>query len=155
MTKTMSMSEYAEQVGQELGPSSWFEITQQRVNQFADATNDHQFIHVDPVKAAQTPFGGPVAHGFLTLSLVPALLAENAAEIEGLVMAVNYGSDRVRFLQPVPVGSRIRARQKLLEVTEKIPGRWLNRSLVTVDIEGQENPALVAEFLAMMMIHSS
>jgi acyl dehydratase len=155
MPETMKMSEYAEQVGQELEPSPWFEITQQRVNQFADATNDHQFIHVDPEKAAQTPFGGPVAHGFLTLSLVPALLAENAAEIEGLVMAVNYGSDRVRFLQPVPVGSRIRARQKLLEVTEKIPGRWLNRSLVTVDIEGQENPALVAEFLAMMMIDSS
>jgi acyl dehydratase len=152
MPKTMKMSVYAEQVGQELEPSSWFEITQQRVNQFADATNDHQFIHVDPEKAAQSPFGGPVAHGFLTLSLVPALLAENAVAIEGLVMAVNYGSDRVRFLQPVPVGSRIRTRQKLLEVTEKLPGRWLNKSLVTVEIEGQENPALVAEILAMMII---
>ena len=152
MTRTMKMSEYAEQLGQELGPSSWFEITQQRVNQFADATNDYQFIHVDPEKAAQTPFGGPVAHGFLTLSLVPALLAENAAKIEGLVMAVNYGSDKVRYLAPVPVGGRIRARQKIPEVSEKNPGQWLIKTGVTIEIDGSETPALIAEILGLYIV---
>ena len=152
MPKTITMLELAGLVGHELEPSHWLEITQERVNQFADATNDHQFIHVDPEKASQTPCGGPIAHGFLTLSLLSSLMEENAAEIEGLVMGINYGSDRVRFLAPVPVGSKIRARQKLLEVTEKMPGRWLKKALVTVDIQGQENPAMVAEFLAMLII---
>jgi len=152
MPKTITMLELADLVGQELEPSPWLEITQERVNQFADATNDHQFIHVDPEKASQTPFGGPIAHGFLTLSLLSSLMEENAAEIEGLVMGINYGSDRVRFLAPVPVGSKIRARQRLLEITEKMPGRWLKKALVTVDIQGQENPAMVAEFLAMLII---
>jgi acyl dehydratase len=139
-------------VGQEHGPSSWFDITQDRVNLFADATNDHQFIHVDEAQAAQTPFGGTIAHGFLTLSLIPFLTAEIAPAFEGLVMGINYGTDKVRFLQPVRVGSRVRARQKYLEVTEKNPGQWLIKSLVTVEIEGQAKPALVAETLAIFVI---
>jgi acyl dehydratase len=139
-------------VGQEHGPSSWFDITQDRVNLFADATNDHQFIHVDEAQAAQTPFGGTIAHGFLTLSLIPFLTAEIAPAFEGLVMGINYGTDKVRFLQPVRVGSRVRACQKYLEVTEKNPGQWLIKSRVTVEIEGQAKPALVAETLAIFVI---
>lgn len=152
MSITVTAEELPSLVGKELEPSSWLEITQERVNQFADATNDHQFIHVDLEKAAQTPFGGTIAHGFLTLSLVPGLLAENGIDIKGTVMGINYGSDKVRFLQPVPVGSRIRARQTLIEATEKRPGQWLNKSLVTIDIEGQPKPAMIAEFLAMIFI---
>jgi len=139
-------------VGQEREPSSWFEITQDRVNRFADATNDHQFIHVDEAQAAQTPFGGTIAHGFLTLSLIPFLTAEKAPAFEGLVMGINYGTDKVRFLQPVRVGSRVRARQQYLEVTEKNPGQWLIKTLVTIEIEGQAKPALVAETLAIFVI---
>lgn len=138
--------------GTETEPSSWFEITQERVNQFADATNDHQFIHIDEARAAKTPFGGTIAHGFLTLSLIPFLTAEKAPRFEGLVMGINYGSDKVRFLQPVRVGSRVRARQKYLEVTEKNPGQWLIRTQVTIEIEGQAKPALVAETLAIFVI---
>src|SRR5210317_1985994 len=138
-------------VGQESEPSSWFEITQDRVNRFADATNDHQFIHVDEAQAARTPFGGTIAHGFLTLSLIPFLTAEKAPDFEGLVMGINYGSDKVRFLQPVPVGSRIRARQKYLEATEKNPGQWLIKSLVTIEIENVHKPALIAETLAVFV----
>ena len=152
MTETIKAEDLTSLIGKEQEPSSWMEITQKRVNQFADATNDHQFIHVDPEKASKTPFGGPIAHGFLTLSLLPFLLAEKAKTIDGLIMGINYGSDKVRFLQPVPVGSRIRAHQKVLEAVEKNRGRWLIKTLVTVEIEGQEKPALIAEYLAMMIV---
>jgi acyl dehydratase len=139
-------------VGQELEPSSWIEITQDRVNQFADATNDHQFIHVDEERAAETPFRGTIAHGFLTLSLVSSVTAETFPEIENTAMAINYGSDKVRFLRPVRVGSRVRARLTLLEATEKSPGQWLTKTAVTMDIENQDKPAMYAEVLAMMII---
>ena len=152
MPKTITMLELADLVGQELEPSPWLEITQERVNQFADATNDHQFIHVDPEKAAQTPFGGPIAHGFLTLSLIPHLTAEKSLKPEGLIMGINYGSDKVRFLQPVRVGSRIRAQQTILDVSEKNPGQWLIKTAVTIEIENVEKPALIAEFLAMLIV---
>ena len=152
MSETIKAKDLASLIGQDLEPSSWLEITQQRVNQFADATNDHQFIHVDPEKASQTPFGGPIAHGFLTLSLVPFLTAEKSKTIDGLVMGINYGSDKVRFLNPVRVGSRIRARQKFLEVTEKNPGQWMTKTLVTIEIENVEKPALIAESIAMMIV---
>jgi len=152
MTETIKASELPSLVGQELEPSSWLEITQERVNQFADATNDHQFIHVDPEKAAQTPFRGTIAHGFLTLSLVPCLTTEKAKEIEGVVMGINYGSDKVRFLNPVRVGSRIRARQVLLEATEKSPGQWLTKTAVTIEIENQQKPAMIAETLGMVIV---
>jgi len=152
MSTTIKASELPGLVGQEVEPSSWLEITQQRINQFADATNDHQFIHVDEEKAAKTPFRSTIAHGFLTLSLIPSLTAEKARKVESVVMGINYGSDKVRFLQPVRVGSRIRARQVLIEVTEKKPGQWLTRTEVTIEIENQERPAVVAEILAMLIV---
>ena len=152
MPKTLKTEELPTLIGQELEPSSWLEINQDRVNQFADATNDHQFIHIDREKAAQTPFRGTIAHGFLTLSLVTYLTAENGIEVEGTAMGINYGADKVRFLNPVRVGNRIRARQVLLEATEKNPGQWLTRTAVTIEIEHQEKPAMVVEFLAMLII---
>jgi len=152
MSQTLRSTDLLSLAGQESEPSSWFEITQERVNQFADATNDHQFIHIDEARAARTPFGGTIVHGFLTLSLIPFLTAEKAPVFEGLVMGINYGSDKVRFLQPVRVGSRVRARQKYLDVTEKNPGQWLIKSLVTIDIENEEKPALIAETLSIFVI---
>jgi len=152
MKETITASEMASLAGRETEPSSWLEISQARVDRFADATNDHQFIHVDQQRAARTPFGGTIAHGFLTLSLIPFLTAEKAPEFEGLLMGINYGSDKVRFLQPVRVGSRVRARQKYLEVTEKHPGQWLVKTLVTVEIEHETKPALIAETLAIFVL---
>ena len=152
MVETIKAEDLPGLVGKELEPSSWIEITQERVNQFADATNDHQFIHVDPEKAAQTPFGGPIAHGFLSLSLLSFLNEQNSVVPENLAMGINYGSDKVRYLMPVRVGKRIRSRQKILDVTEKNPGQWLLKSAVTVEIEGEETPALVAEILTMLVV---
>lgn len=152
MTRTIKAEDLPSLVGSELEPSPWLEITQERVNQFADATNDHQFIHVDPERAAETPFGGPIAHGFLSLSLLSFLNAQTAVVPEGLVMGINYGSDKVRYLAPVRVGKRVRSCQKVLEVAEKKPGQWLIKNAVTVEIEGEETPALVAEILSMMVV---
>ena len=152
MTTTVKAEDLPGLVGKQLEPSSWLEITQERVNQFADATNDHQFIHIDPEKAAQTPFGGPIAHGFLSLSLLSYLNEQSAIVPENTVMGVNYGSDKVRYLAPVRVGKRIRSQQTVLEVTEKKPGQWLFKNAVTVEIEGEETPALIAEILSMMIV---
>ena len=152
MSKRVKASDLPQIIGLELEPSSWLEITQERVNQFADATNDQQFIHVDQEKAAKTPFGGTIAHGFLTLSLISHLTDEHAVKPEGLVMALNYGSDKVRFLQPLRVGKRIRALQKILDVKEKRPGQWLIKTAVTVEIDGDEKPALIAESIVMLII---
>jgi acyl dehydratase len=150
--KTIAIKDMPSLIGMELQPSPWLEITQERVDQFADATNDHQFIHVDPEKAAKTPFGGPIAHGFLSLSLLSHLNEQVAIFPENLVMGVNYGSDKVRYLMPVRVGKRIRSRQTILEVAEKKPGQWLLKTAVTVEIEDEETPALVAEILSMMIV---
>lgn len=152
MTETIKAEDLPGLVGKELQPSPWLEITQERVNQFAEATNDHQFIHVDPEKAAETPFGGPIAHGFLSLSLLSYLNAQTAVVPDNLAMGINYGSDKIRYLMPVRVGKRIRSRQKVLEVTEKNPGQWLIKNAVTVEIEGEETPALIAEILSMMVV---
>ena len=152
MAETIKAEDLPTLVGRELEPSSWLEITQERVNQFADATNDHQFIHVDPEKAAQTPFGGPIAHGFLSLSLLSFLSEQNLVVPENLAIAINYGSDKIRYLMPVRVGKRIRSRQKVLEVEEKKPGQWLMKTAVTVEIEGEETPALIAEILTMLVV---
>ena len=152
MTETVRVEDLPKLAGRDLEPSEWIEVTQERVNQFAEATNDFQFIHVDPEKAAQTPFGGPIAHGFLSLSLLSYLNAQTAIVPENLVMGVNYGSDKVRYLMPVRVGKRIRSKQKVLEVTEKNPGQWLMKTAVTVEIEGEETPALVAEILSMLVV---
>jgi len=152
MTETLKAEDLPRLVGKELEPSPWLEITQERVNQFAHATNDHQFIHVDPERAAQTPFGGPIAHGFLSLSLLSYLNAQSAIVPDNLIMGINYGSDKVRYLAPVRVGKRIRSRQKVLEVSEKKPGQWLFKNAVTVEIEGEQTPALVAEILSLMIV---
>ncbi len=152
MAETIKAEDLPGLAGKELPPSEWMEITQERVDQFAEATNDFQFIHVDPEKAAQTPFGGPIAHGFLSLSLLSYLNAQSAVFPDNLVMGINYGSDKVRYLMPVRVGKRIRSRQTVLEVTEKKPGQWLLKTAVTVEIEGEETPALVAEILSMLVV---
>ncbi|HEY5641703.1 MAG TPA: MaoC family dehydratase [Woeseiaceae bacterium] len=152
MAETIRAQDLPTLVGRELEPSPWFEITQERVNQFAEATNDHQFIHVDPERAAKTPFGGPIAHGFLSLSLLSYLNAQSAVLPEGLVMGINYGSDKVRYLMPVRVGKRIRSRQEILEVTEKNPGQWLMKTAVTVEVEDEKTPALIAEILSMFVV---
>lgn len=134
--------------GTEVGVTDWMEITQERVNQFADATDDHQWIHVDPEKAAAGPFGGPIAHGFLTLSLVVPLGAQVELPVEGVKMALNYGLDRVRFTNPVPVGSRIRLRRTIMEVTRAKDGGVQVKNGMTIEVEGAERPAAVAETLA-------
>ena len=153
MTVTVSISEFASSAGRELDPSDWMLIDQDRINQFASATNDHQFIHVDPDRAAQSPFGGTIAHGFLTLSLLSYLNAQNLIVPEGLAMGINYGSNKVRYLQPVCVGERIRSRQKLLEVSQKKTGQWMVKSAVTVEIENKEKPAMIAEILSLYIVH--
>ncbi len=152
MAAAVSTAELPSLVGTELGVTDWFLIDQDRVDAFADATLDHQFIHVDPDKAAMTPFGGTIAHGFLTLSLLPHFLESAAVPIEGTLMAVNYGTDKVRFIQPVKVGSRIRARAVLADADERKPGQWLLKETVTVEIEGEEKPAMVAEALMLFFI---
>jgi acyl dehydratase len=139
-------------VGQEVGVSSWLEVDQERILAFAEATEDRQFIHTDPEAAARTPFGGTIAHGFLTLSLLSRMGAEAMLLPEGLKMAVNYGLDRVRFLAPVRSGKRVRGRFTLDSVEEKAPGQWLLRHIVTVEIEGEDKPALTAAWLGLMFI---
>jgi acyl dehydratase len=152
MPKWVPKDELLRMAGAESPPSAWLTIDQDRIDIFAEATGDHQFIHVDPERAAQTPFGSTIAHGFLTLSLLSTLLAETALMPEGTVMGINYGLDRLRFLQPVTVGSEVRARSKLLDVVEKGRRRLLLTAEVTVEIRGQEKPALIAEALSLFVI---
>jgi acyl dehydratase len=139
-------------VGSEVGVSSWIDVAQPRIDAFAQATDDHQFIHVDPAAAAMTPFGGTIAHGFLSLSLLSRMGAEAMLLPEGMRMAVNYGLDRVRFLAPVRSGTRVRGRFVLDSVTEKGPGQILMRHTVTVEIEGEDKPALTAEWLGLIFV---
>ncbi|MFD1787769.1 MaoC family dehydratase [Sphingomonas floccifaciens] len=149
---TISIAERAGQVGS-TAVSEWIDVTQAMIDKFADATGDHQFIHTDPVRAAQTPFGGTIAHGFLTLSLMPQMQARtDVPEIEGVRMGVNYGGNKVRFLTPVPSGSRIRGHFKLLELVEKRPGQWQQTTELTVEIEGQDKPALIAEWIGQIFV---
>jgi acyl dehydratase len=152
MADPIPLAEYAALEGTKLPASPWLEITQDRVDQFADATNDHQFIHVDPERAGQTPFGGTIAHGYLTLSLLSDLLGHCWPMPEGLAMGLNYGSDKVRYLAPVKVGQRIRAMGTVAEVGEKRPGQWLMKTQVTVEIENETTPALIAEILSMFIV---
>jgi acyl dehydratase len=136
-------------IGTDLGASDWLLVDQGRIDAFADVTGDHQFIHTDPVRAAETPFGGTVAHGFLTLSLLASLIPEGAIVLQGARMGVNYGFERVRFLAPVRSGSRIRARHTLRDLQDKGGGRWLVTTEVSVEIEGGDKPALAATWLGM------
>ncbi|AFM31768.1 MaoC family dehydratase [Pseudomonas sp. NP21570] len=139
-------------IGKELGYSEWLTVDQQRVNQFADCTGDHQFIHIDAEKAAQTPFGGTIAHGFLSLSLLPMLSGDLMVVPEGTQMGVNYGLDSLRFIQPVRVGSRVRLGLTLIDAYEKNPGQWLLKARAVMEIEGSEKPAYIAETLALCVL---
>ena len=147
--KTVKSSELAGLIGTEIGASDWAVIDQNRINVFADVTEDHQFIHVNEEAAKLTPFGGTIAHGFLTLSMLSKFSEGSGLVIEGVKMGVNYGFEKVRFLAPVPSGSKIRGRFNLKDAVEKKPGQFLLTYEVTVDIEGQDKPALIADWLAM------
>jgi acyl dehydratase len=151
--REISLADVPGLVGQEIGVSDWITVDQTMINQFADATLDHQFIHVDPVRAAETPFGGTVAHGLLTLSLLPHLLTSiPELALPAVRMGVNYGFDRVRFVHPVRSGSRIRAAATLTAFEEIAPGQFQQTHDVTVAIEGVEKPALAATWLTRFMI---
>jgi acyl dehydratase len=151
--KTISVDEMKARIGTET-VSDWVEVTQAMIDKFADATGDHQFIHIDPVAAAETPFGGTIAHGFLTLSLMPMLAAKvtDAPRLEGARMGVNYGGNKVRFLTPVRSGSRVRGRFKLLSFDEKRPGQFQQTTEFTVEIEGAAKPALIAEWIGQVFV---
>ncbi|PXA96448.1 nodulation protein NodN [Nostoc sp. 3335mG] len=149
---TITVQQMAETVGTER-VSDWLEVTQERIDRFAEATGDHQFIHVDPERAAQTPFGGTIAHGFLSLSLMPVLAQSTGApQIEGARMGVNYGGNKTRFLTPVRSGKRVRGRFKLLKFVERQPGVWEQVTEFTLEIEGEPKPALIAEWISLIYV---
>ncbi len=148
----ISVEEFKNAAGTELGPSDWLRIDQERINMFADATNDHQFIHIDADKAAASPFGSTIAHGFLSLSLVSHLVGQIMLKPDGTVMGINYGSDKVRYLQPVKVDTRIRARARIDTVSARPGGQYLVKYKVTVEIENEERPALIAEILSLYIV---
>lgn len=150
--ETVTIDELKGLVGRELGRSDWFTIDQQRINDFADVTGDHQFVHVDPERASQTPLGGTIAHGLLTLSLIVHLCIEFVPKLEGTAMVLNYGFDRVRFPTPVREGSRVRAVPRLADVIPRGPKRYLMKLDVTIEIENESKPALVAEWLIFSLI---
>jgi acyl dehydratase len=152
MGRTVTKEQLRALVGEELGVSGWFAIDQQRVDAFADVTEDHQFIHVDPERARATPFGGTIAHGLLTLSLIVPLAIDFVPEIEGRQLVVNYGFDKVRFPAPVKVGARIRARVELTDVAERKPGQVIMKLGVSIEIEGGDKPALIAEWLSLHVV---
>ena len=145
-----TLNEIRAKVGSEIGVSPWIEIGQQSIDTFADVTGDHQFIHVDPAAAAQTPFGGTVAHGFLTLSLLSQMAASVMYVPGHLKMAVNYGFEKVRFIAPVRSAKRVRGRFTLASMEEKKPGQWQFLHNVTVEIEGEDKPALTADWIGLI-----
>ena len=147
-----TLAEIESRMGAEVGVSDWIMLDQPRIEAFAEATEDRQFIHVDPASAAQTPFGGTIAHGFLTLSLLSRMAAEAMLVPDGIKMIVNYGLDRVRFLALVRSGKRVRGRFTLDSVEQKAPGQLLMRHLVTVEVEGEEKPALTATWLTLLVV---
>lgn len=152
MADTIAPADMAGRVGSEV-VSDWVEVSQEMIDKFADATGDHQFIHVNPQMAAMTPFGGTIAHGFLTLSLMPLLMSKaDMPQIEGAKMGVNYGGNKVRFLTPVRSGKRVRGRFKLLSFDEKRPGQWQQSNEFTVEIEGEDKPAMIAEWISQIFV---
>ena len=144
------LEEIRGRIGEEVGTSSWLTMDQQRINEFADATEDRQFIHTDPEAAALTPFGTTIGHGFLTLSMLSRMAAEGMLFPDSIKMALNYGLNRVRFIAPVRSGKRIRGRFRLDSVEEKAAGQFLVRHNVTVEIEGEDKPALTAQWLGLI-----
>lgn len=153
MPKFMTPQELKALEGGKLGTSEWFEMTQERINTFAEATGDFQFIHIDEEKAKQTPFGGTIAHGFLTLSLLPMMMEQSdCPQVANVKMGVNYGGNKTRFISPVRSGKRIRGHFKLLELVEKRPGQWQQTVELTVEIEGEEKPALICEWVTQFFV---
>ena len=150
----MSIEDFKNSAGAELGPSDWLLIDQDRIDRFADATNDYQFIHVDPEKAAATAFGGTIAHGFLSLSVLPSLLTQIIPIPDGMVMGINYGTDRVRFSLPVNVNSRVRARARIEKVNARSGGQFMVKIRATLEIENRQRPAVVADILSMYVVES-
>jgi len=149
---TISVQDMAASIGTER-VSDWVDVTQEMIDKFADATGDHQFIHVNPAMAAMTPFGGTIAHGFLSLSLMPMLAAKtDTPKIEGVKMGVNYGGNKTRFLTPVRSGKRVRGRFKLMSFTERKPGQWEQINEYTLEIEGADKPALIAEWISLIYV---
>ncbi|MBO81066.1 MaoC family dehydratase [Citromicrobium bathyomarinum] len=149
----MTPQDIAAKVGEQIGTSEWIEISQDRINKFAEATDDHQFIHVNEEAAKMTPFGGTIAHGFLTLSMIPYLTQKSdVPRPDGIKMAVNYGGNKTRFLNPVKSGKRIRGHWKLLGMEEKRPGQWQHTVEITIEIEGEEKPALICEWMSMFYV---
>ena len=147
----MTPEELKAKVGETIGTSEWLLVEQEMIDKFADATGDHQFIHVNPQMAAMTPFGGTIAHGFLTLSLIPVLTEKSdIPRAEGIKMALNYGGNRVRFLKPVRSGKKVRAHFKLLEMEEKRPNQWQQTVEITLEIEGEDKPGYVAEWISQL-----
>ena len=150
---TVAMDELKGYVGRELGVSDWLTVDQAMIDKFAEATGDHQFIHVDVEKAKLTPFGGTIAHGFLSLSLMPVLTQmTDMPRAEGIKMGVNYGGNKTRFLAPVRSGKRVRGRFKLLELEEKRPGQWQQTVEYTLEIENEDKPALIAEWISQFFV---
>jgi len=140
-------------VGKEIGVSRWIEVDQKRIDVFADVTEDPQFIHIDPERAAkETPFGGTIAHGFLSLSLLSPMAMDLGFSLEGIAMGINYGFDKIRFLQPVRAGKKVRGRFVLEDATERQPGQWMLRYGVTVEIEGEDKPALIGHWLTLQIL---
>lgn len=149
--KVVPKEEMLDHIGMKFEPGEWIEIGQDRINTFADCTEDHQFIHVDEEAAKATPFGGTIAHGFLTLSLLSKMAEGNGIVPENIVMGLNYGFDKVRFLAPVRAGKRVRANAEIADITEKDGGRFLIKQAISVEIEGEDTPALIAEWLTMVV----
>jgi acyl dehydratase len=149
--KIVPRDEMVNAVGTTFDPSEWILVSQERINTFADCTEDHQFIHIDQEKAAKTPFGGTIAHGFLTLSLLSKMVEGNGVMPENTVMGINYGFDKVRFLTPVRAGKRVRANVTISAVDRKDDNRFLIKQSISVEIEGEENPALIADWLTMVV----
>ncbi len=149
----MTPQEMTAKIGEAIGTSEWITIDQETINQFADATGDHQFIHVNEEMARMTPFGGTIAHGFLTLSLLPQMVEKSdGPKMDGVRMGINYGLNKVRFLSPVKSGKRVRGHFKLLELAEKRPGQWQQIVEGTIEIEGEEKPALIAEWITQLFV---
>ena len=152
MTAAVTLAELKDLVGREVGLSRWFLIDQKRIDAFAESTEDWQFIHVDPQAAKATPFGETIAHGFLTLSMLSALAYDALPKVSGVAMGVNYGFDKVRFVAPVRAGRKIRGRFRLEALTQRSAREWQSRKAVTVEIEGEDKPALVADWLSLYVM---
>lgn len=150
--QVINVKDVGDYVGKEVGVSDWIEIDQERISAFAEVTEDFQFIHIDPEAAKATPFGGTIAHGFLTLSMLSRLAKGSVLVLDGVKMGVNYGFEKVRFVNPVRSGKRIRGHFTLMSADSKLPGQWSFKYGVKVEIEGETKPALVAEWLTMQFV---